>query len=128
MIYIYTLYIFKIVVALLLYICSTHTVLAMSSSPSAATTASGDKAQKEALKALHGEFPKLAMPLVTTRDLLKKNRALIREIRASQAVAASRAESDPDADAAEAALLVKLQHNLAKVLTKYDRLAALAKQ
>ena len=111
------------------HFCSTHgTVQAMSSSPSAATTASGDKAQKEALKALHGEFPKLAMPLVTTRDLLKKNRALIREIRASQAVAASRAESDPDADAAEAALLVKLQHNLAKVLTKYDRLAALAKQ
>lgn len=81
---------------------------------------------KEMLKALHGEWPKHAAPLIVAHDLLKKNKALIKNIAARQASAAERTTADAAADEAEAALIWKLHKQCEQIVLKYESLARLS--
>ena len=81
---------------------------------------------KEMLKALHGEWPKHAAPLIVAHDLLKKNKLLIRDIAVSQAAAAERTAVDAGADEAEAALIWKLHKQCEQIVLKYESLARLS--
>ena len=76
---------------------------------------------KEMLKALHGEWPKHAAPLIVAHDLLKKRATAM-----AAATAAERTAVDAGADEAEVALIWKLHKQCEQIVLKYESLARLS--